>query len=117
VKALNRDKKDSKKIVTINSKKSTSSQSSRENIPSSKKYIMDKHVNKDELSYDNTFQDKSYSVSGSNQMKKSFVSKLFGLNSERPLPPEPVVQEEEQIPEPQPEPETEAVDENAEVEE
>lgn len=122
VKALNRDKNDSKKMVTIN-KKSTSSQSSRENIPSSKKYIMDKHVNKDELSYDNTFQDKSYSVSGSNQMKKSFVSKLFGLNSERPLPPEPVVQEEEKNseaqpePEPEPETETEAVDENAEVEE
>jgi hypothetical protein len=46
-------------------------------------------------------------------MKKSFVSKLFGMQSERPLPPEPVVQEEEKSPEP----ESEAVDENVEAEE
>jgi hypothetical protein len=87
-------------------------------VVSSKKYIMDKHVNRDDLTYDNTFQDKGHSVSGSNQMKKSFVSKLFGMQSERPLPPEPVVVQEEKNPEPEPEPDPvpETVDEVAEAE-
>jgi len=111
LKALDGGKKDSRKTVTID----RTSSKTRDSVVS-KKYIMDKHLNKDDISYDNTFQDKSYSVSGSNQMKKSFVSKLFGIQSERPLPPEPIVQEEK-ILNLEPEPETEPVDENTEVEE